>query len=172
MEKLPEPVLAEFIRYNNWANQQVLETCRHLPEDQLAATMPGSYGTIRDTLEHIIRGEAFYVGLLTGQRPQPPFQWETKPGLDEMREYAIQVGNALAEAVQRVRPTDMVHEEDQGHTFQYQALAIFIQVINHGVEHRTNITTILSAGEHKPPEVDGWGYLSAHPARFDYEVIS
>jgi uncharacterized damage-inducible protein DinB len=75
MDALPETTMAEFIRYNNWANQQVLEACQKLTEDQLAATMPGAYGSIRDTLEHIIEGEAFYVGLLTGNRPQPPFRW-------------------------------------------------------------------------------------------------
>ena len=168
MEKPPEIALAEFIRYNNWANQQVLEACQKLNEEQLAAAMPGTYGTIRDTLEHIIEGEAFYVGLLTGNRPKPPFQWETKPGFTEMRDYAVRVGSALVDAIHQIHATSMVHEEDQGNTFHYQALAIFIQVINHGVEHRTNITTILSAGQHTPPAVDGWGYLSAHPDRFDY----
>jgi len=170
MEALSETTLAEFIRYNNWANQQVLEACQKLNEDQLAAAMPGAYGTIRDTLEHIIEGEAFYVGLLTGHRPQPPFKWEARPGLAEMRGYAAQVGNALVDAINRIRPTDRINEEDQGKKFHYQALAVFIQIINHGVEHRTNITTILSAGQHTPPGVDGWGYLSAHPNRFDYEV--
>lgn len=170
MESLPETTLAEFIQYNNWANQQVLQACQELNEDQLAATMPGSYGTVRETLEHIIRGEAFYLELLTGHRPQPPFQWEATPGLAEMRDYATQVGDALAEVVSHIRPTDRISEEDQGNKYQYQALAIFIQIINHGVEHRTNITTILSAEQHTPPGVDGWSYLSAHPDRFDYEV--
>ena len=170
METLPETTLAEFIRYNNWANQQVFEACQKLSEDQLAATMPGSYGTIRDTLQHIIEGEEFYVGLLTSHRPQPPFQWEARPSLAEMRDYATQVGNALVDAIHHIRPTGRVQEEDQGNTFHYQALAVFIQIINHGVEHRTNITTILSAEQHTPPAVDGWGYLSAHLDRFDYEV--
>jgi uncharacterized damage-inducible protein DinB len=170
MNALPETTLAEFIRYNNWANQQMLEVCQKLNDDQLAATMPGAYGTIRDTLEHIIEGEAFYVELLTGKRPQPPFQWEASPGLAEMRDFATQVGNALVEAINHVRPTDRVLEEDQGNKFHYQALAVFIQIINHGIEHRTNITTILSAAQHTPPGVDGWGYLSAHLDRFDYEV--
>ena len=170
MEALPETMLAELMRYNNWANQQVLDACQKLDEDQLAATMPGAYGTIRDTLEHIIEGEAFYIGLLIGNRPKPPFQWKAKPGFAEMREYAAHVGNLLVEAIHRVRPSDRVEEEDQGHNFRYQARAIFIQIINHGVEHRTNITTILSAGQHTAPVVDGWGYLSAHPDRFDYEV--
>ena len=170
MDALPETTLAEFIRYNNWANQEVLEACQKLTEDQLAATMPGAYGTIRDTLEHIIEGEAFYVRLLTGNRPQPPFQWEARPGFAEMMDYATQVGNALVDAIYHIRPTDRIDEEDHGNTFHYQALAVFIQIINHGVEHRTNITTILTAGPHTPPAVDGWGYLSAHLDRFDYEV--
>jgi len=36
MDALPETTMAEFIRYNNWANQQVLEACQKLTEDQLA----------------------------------------------------------------------------------------------------------------------------------------
>ena len=170
METLPESTLVELIRYNNWANQQVFEACQKLSEDQLAATLPGSYGTIRDTLQHIIEGEEFYVELLTGHRPQPPFPWEARPGVAEMRDYATQVGNALVDALQHIRPADRVHEEDGGNTFHYQARAVFIQIINHGIEHRTNITMILSAGQHTPPAVDGWGYLSAHLDWFDYEA--
>lgn len=170
METLPETALAEFIHYNNWANQQVLEACQALNEEQLAATMPGAYGTIRSTLEHIIRGEAFYLRILTGHRLRPSFQWEAGPSLAEMKDYALLVGNALLEALNHIRPTDVVYEEDEGNKFHYQANVIFIQIINHGVEHRTNITTILSAGQHTTPNVDGWGYLSAHHDRFGYGV--
>ncbi len=40
---------------------------------------------------------------------------------------------------------------------------LFIQVINHGIEHRTNITTILSGLGLPAPEVDGWGYIWIAP---------
>lgn len=169
-EMLPETTLAELIRYNNWANQQVLAACEQLDEAQLAATLPGSYGTIRDTLAHLIRAEAFYVSILTGQRPLPPFQWDAKPGVVEMREYAVQVGEALVNAIAHLGPTDLVYEEEEGKKFHYQAVVVFIQIINHGVEHRTNITTILSAGQQTPPEVDGWNYMFAYPDRFEYVV--
>lgn len=168
MNASTERTMAELILYNNWANQRILAACKELSQEQLDATMPGAYGSIRDTLGHIIRAEAFYISLLTGNRPQPPFQWEAKPGLDEMQEFAVRVGDALVEAIDRTRPTDPVYEEEEGQKFSYQALAIFIQIINHGVEHRTNITTILSAGQHTPPAVDGWSYLEANPDRFDY----
>lgn len=168
MKTQPEKSLAEFILYNNWANQQVIAACRNLDQDQLATSLPGAYGTIRDTLEHIIRAEAFYLRLLTGTRLLPSYQWADKPDLAVISEYAVEVGQALVDAVQNVRPEDMVYEDADDGKFQYQALAIFIQIINHGIEHRTNITTILNAGGLTPPEVDGWGYLVSNPARFDY----
>ncbi len=164
-----EATFAEFIRYNNWANRQVLEACRQLSEDQLASAIPGAYGTIRDTLEHIIRAEASYVRRLTGSRPQPSFQWEDKPDLTAMLGYAEQVGEALLDMVQRVRPTDLVQDEWQGRQLHYQALAVFIQIIDHGIEHRTNITTILNQGQQPPPDLAGWAYLEAHPDRFSLE---
>jgi len=167
MNALPESTFMEFILYNNWANEQVLLACQNLSEEQLAALIPGAYGTIRDTLGHIIRGEAYYLRLLTGSSPQPHFKWEAQPGLAEMTAYAAQVGMALVDMAQRILPTDQVIEEDEGKVYHYQALAVFIQIINHGVEHRTNITTILNQGLQKPPDVDGWGYLSAHPNRFE-----
>ncbi|MCI0560693.1 MAG: DinB family protein [Nitrososphaera sp.] len=166
MDALSESTFMEFILYNNWANQQVLQACRNLSEEQLATMIPGAYGSIRDTLEHIIRGETYYLRLLTGSHPQPSFEWEARPGLAEMTAYAAQVGNALVDMAQRTLPTDQVVEEGEGKQFHYQALAIFIQIINHGVEHRTNITTILNQGMQPPPNVDGWGYLEAHPDRF------
>jgi len=160
-------ILIEFIQYNHWANQQVLQACQKLSEDQLATAMPGAYGTIRSTLEHIIRAEAGYLRLLTGNRPQPPFQWEDKPGVEEMSGYAGQVGDALLEAAQRISPTARIDQEIDGRQLHYQALAVFIQIINHGVEHRTNITTILNRGLQTPPDVDGWSYLLTHLDRFE-----
>lgn len=167
MQTPPETTLAEFIQYNNWANQQVFQACQQLSEDRLTEAIPGAFGTIRETLEHIIRAEAHYVRLLTGNRPAPSFQWEDQPSVSQMVEYAVHVGQALTDAAQRIPPTEIIHQESEGKQTHYRALAIFIQIINHGIEHRTNITTILNQGTPPPPEVDGWSYLWARQERFD-----
>jgi len=172
METQPESTLVELIRYNNWANAQVLAACQKLAADQLAAAAPGAYGTIRDTLAHIVRAEADYAGRLTGNRPQPSFKWEDQPALADVSAFAGQVAGALLNAAQRIPLTHIVHEEENGHTLDYQAQALFIQVINHGIEHRTNITTILSGLGLPAPEVDGWGYLWSHPDQFEMKADS
>jgi uncharacterized damage-inducible protein DinB len=167
MENQPETTLVELIHYNNWANAMVLAACQKLASDQLSAAAPGAYGTIRATLEHIIRAEADYIGRLTGKEPQPAFQWKDQPSVADLSAFADQVAGALLEATQRILPTHMVHEEEDGNTIDYQARHLFMQAINHGIEHRTNITTILSGLGLPTPEVDGWGYLFSHPDRFE-----
>jgi uncharacterized damage-inducible protein DinB len=168
MENQPEPILVEFIRYNNWANQQVLQACQNLSDEQLDSAVPGVYGTIRDTLLHMIWAEADYVGRLTGARPYPAlFKRGDKPTVAGLSAFASDVAPALLDAVQRIPPNHIVHEEEDGNTFDYQARGLFIQVVNHGIEHRTNITTILSSLGLPAPEVDGWGYMEAHPGQFE-----
>ena len=166
MDIQPETTLIELILYNNWANAKVLAACQELTVQQLAASAPGTYGSIRNTLGHIIRAEADYVGRMTGERPQPAFEWKDEPALADVAIFAAQVGETLLDTVQRIPPTYLVHEEEEGETLDYHARLLFIQVINHGIEHRTNITTIISGLGLTAPEVDGWGYLSSHPDRF------
>jgi uncharacterized damage-inducible protein DinB len=160
--------LIEFMRYNNWANQQVLAACQSLTEDQLAAAAPGAYGTIRDTLVHIIRAEARYAQRFTGEYLEPPFQWDDQPSLAALAAYNAQVGAALLDIAGRYTPTHLVPIQWDGQSMRFEAMALFIQIINHGIEHRTNITTILSALGLPAPDVAGWEYLWTHQDRFGF----
>ncbi len=168
----PEPTLVEFIRDNNWANAQVIAACRRLTPEQLATAAPGAYGSIHATLGHLVTAEASYIRRLTGERLKPPFKWQDGPSVEEIAAFAEQVAPALLDVVERISPTQMVHEEEEGNTVDYQARGLFLQIINHGIEHRTNITTIISSLGLEAPEVDGWAYIWAHPNRFELRESS
>ena len=167
MDFQPEPTLIELIRYNNWANQQLLAVCEKLSQSHLLAKIPGAYGHIWETFGHLLHAEADYIGRITGERPAPAFNWEDGPTIAEMAAYAPVVGNAFLDVVQRTPPTQMVHEEEDGLTIDYQARQLFMQVVNHGIEHRTNITTMLTSLGLQVPELDNWGYMMAHPERLN-----
>lgn len=166
METQPEPTLVELIRYNNWANAQVFAACQNLSGEQLSTSAPGAYGSIHKTLGHLIAAEADYIHRLKGAGPQPPFRWEDGPAVSDIARFSETVASALLATVRQVHPEHIVHEEEGGNTIDYKAGLLFIQVINHGIEHRTNITTILTAMGLAAPEVDGWAYLFSHPDRF------
>ena len=167
MDNQPEPTLVELIRYNTWANQQVMAVCLTLSESQVSAPIPGAYGSIHRTAGHLLFAEADYIRRITGAAPQPAFKWDDGPSLAELAAFAAPVGSAVLEVVQRVPPAQIVHEEEDGKFLDYQAGQLFMQVINHGIEHRTNITTYLNSQGIAVPEVDGWGYMFAHRERFE-----
>lgn len=170
METQPEPTLVEFVRYNQWANQQLLTICMNLDEDLLTADIQGTTGSIPETFGHLLRAEAAFLKRIHGTSPQPAFKWEEDPSLAQMATFAAQVGEAFMDTIQHVHPTENVHEEDNGWTFDYQARLIFMSLAYHGIAHRTDITTFLNSQGVALPELDVWGYQSAHPDRFQAKL--
>jgi uncharacterized damage-inducible protein DinB len=164
MGNVADAMVAEFLYYNRWANLRLIEACSDLTPDQMASSAPGVYGSITDTLGHILQAEARYLKRLTGARLDPPFAWEANPPLSDIRSFAERVGQALVEAAERVQitdsfPRDWNDPEWEGKSHRYKSLGLLIQVVNHGVEHRTNITTILAQQGIQPPGLDGWEYM-------------
>jgi uncharacterized damage-inducible protein DinB len=156
-------MLLELMRYNNWANAALIHICQELGPEQLAASAPGAYGTIHDTLAHMAKGQADYVARIKRER----FNWEEKLSLEAVAAMMAESGQALLELMQSVAPASIVREEEGTLWIQYQARVLFMQAIIHGVEHRTNITTILTGLGHKIPELDNWGYMWTHTELFE-----
>ena len=150
--------ITEFARYNVWANLQLLMLCEGLSEAQLQTSAPGAYGTIYDTLVHIVKAEGGYATLLGGKEMAAPFRWEDKPTVSAIRHYAESYGPTLIDIMSRADPDAIIRQQWDEGLATYKAVTILIQIINHGVEHRTNITTILAALGVATPDIDGWGY--------------
>lgn len=166
METQPELTLVEFVRYNLWANRQLLSICMALDEALLAADIQGTAGSILETYSHLLRAEAGFLQRIHGTSPEPAFSWAAGPSLAQLAAFAEQLGAAFMETVQTVSPTQNVHEEGNGWIFDYQARLIFMSLVYHGIAHRTDITTFLNRQGVSLPELDIWGYQSAYPDRF------
>ena len=64
-------VFLDLYKHNLWANQKLLAACESLPAEVLDADAKGTYGTIRDTLVHLLAAEGRYLSAISGQE-QPP----------------------------------------------------------------------------------------------------
>src|SRR5512142_488164 len=49
-----------------WATLRLLDGCASLTTEQLASGIPGTYGSILDTLRHLVGSDAGYLSALTG----------------------------------------------------------------------------------------------------------
>ena len=155
--------LHDLVRHNAWATAQVLDYCRGLDAATLDATVPGTYGTVIETLRHTIRAEGGYLFRLTGAWPEAPWRGDDPVGLDTLAERAAELARVwegfLAEEVDPERLGTARGDRDE--VFAVPAGVFIAQAMHHGTEHRAHVCTILGALGHEPPDVSAWGYADA-----------
>ncbi len=152
--------LPDFFKYNLWANLRLLDACAQLSDTQLDATMNGTFGSVRETLMHLFTSEEGYVSSFTGTTPTPPLkEFATFARFDELRRRAERSGKELITIAEQRDLSQIFHLD--GGTYEAQAIIVVIQAINHGIDHRSQISTLLSQQGIDPPELDAWAYNDA-----------
>ena len=152
--------LPDFFQYNLWANLRLLDACIHLSDAQLDATTKGTFGSVRETLMHLFAAEEGYVRHFTGTSPTPRLkELTTFPGFDELRRRAERSGKELITIAEQ-RDLSQIFYLDGG-TYEAPAIVVVIQAINHAIDHRSQIATLLSQQDIEPPDLDGWAYNDA-----------
>ena len=155
--------LAEFFQFNLWTNLRLLDVCEGLSEAQLDTTMGGTFGSVRDTLQHMLTSEEGYTRRLTGRDPKPALTDLTNfPGFDELRQRATGSGEALiayAERVEEVELRQVLHL-DEG-TYDAPTIIVVMQAVQHGIAHRSQVATLLTQQGIEPPDLDTWAYNDA-----------
>lgn len=152
--------LADFFKYNLWANRSLLDVCANLSDEQLDATMDGTYGSIRETFIHLIASEEGYVYRFTGQRANPPlYEYTAFPGFDELRRRANTTGDGLIALARQWEQEQSLQLTYQGQVYEVPAILVLIQAITHAADHRSQIATLLTRQQITPPEIDSWGYF-------------
>ena len=151
-----ERPLDHVLRHNTWANRAIIDFCRGLDPATHESVSPGTYGTIERTLQHLIGAEQWYTQLLTGEIIGPRLRRDgPRPVLDDLASIAAGTGTrvlAVAESDDPARRIKM--NEGRGSTVG----VILAQLVHHGNEHRTQITTILGANGIEPPPLSAWAY--------------
>ncbi len=151
--------LATIFRHNLWANLRLIDCCAALTSEQLNATLAGTFGTIRDTLEHIVTSEQSYFSRIsTGQRyPRPD---DAPPlSMEEMLALARATGSGLIEWAPKVQAGDTVEVDWDGTPRDVPKSIILAQVINHATEHRSQIMAVLTQIGVEPPDLQPWEYF-------------
>jgi|SRR5581483_12421403 len=155
--------LPDFFKYNLWANLQLLDACAQLSDAQLDTTMIGTFGSVRETLMHMLTAEEGYARTLTGKIPTPPLEdFPHFPDFDELRRRAEASGEKLIAFVEQAEPGELnriLHLD--GGTYDAPVIVVVIQAINHAIDHRSQIATLLSQQGSEAPGLDSWSYNDA-----------
>lgn len=146
---------ADFYRQNEWANLALIDVCRGLSDAHLDATAAGTFGSIRDTLRHIVSAEAGYafrLGTSPTRRLKADDPW---PGFDVLAELVSVNAAALAAAAHAATDTP-IRVGTPEEPFDVEPAVILVQAFHHSTEHRSQIATILTTLGIEPPELSSW----------------
>jgi uncharacterized damage-inducible protein DinB len=154
----------EAFRHNLWANLRLIDACATLDEADLSATTEGTYGTVRDTLTHLVAAEGNYLVEFNGPTEGRLMVDAPFVGFDKLRAYAVANGQALLD-IASSKPADRVLKGNyRGEPYEMPASVMLVHAINHSTEHRAHVLSILGPrGVAVGPgwRLDGIGYFQA-----------
>lgn len=147
--------------HHTWATLRLLESCVPLTPKQLAATVPGTYGSILATLRHLVGGDLSYLFLLTGGRvAQIDEERMDVPDLRAAIEANVTAWPSLL--AENIDPDSIVvrHREDGSESLAPMSIRL-AQAIQHGTDHRSQICTALTTLGIEPPDIDVWAFADS-----------
>lgn len=152
----------DLVGHHAWATTEILTYCQGLDEETLKATAPGTYGTILETLQHMIDSEASYVFRLTGAWPTRLWPGDERVGLAVLAERSVVLAGELECFLAGDWDDERLGEAyGDNEVFAVRAGVFLVQALHHANEHRAHVCTILGALGNEPPELSAWAYALA-----------
>jgi uncharacterized damage-inducible protein DinB len=155
---MARPLLADAFDHHVWATLRLIDACLALPPDQLGTTVPGTYGSIMDTIRHLVGADRSYLAFLSdGRLPRID---EDDLDLDQLRAVMADNGPVWTWLLEQDLDPDtlLVRRWDDGSETHAPLGIRLVQVVHHGSDHRSQVCTALTTLGVEPPDIDVWAF--------------
>lgn len=144
--------------YGYWANGKLFAVLSRLPPEQFVQTVAGSYGSIRNTLVHVMSAEAGWLDRCGGAKRGPRLDPADFPTVESLRQAWTRVETNVREFLATLHDDDLSgpiefslgqaekRSMPLGELLQHGAI--------HGVHHRAQVALLLRELGHAPGNVD------------------
>jgi uncharacterized damage-inducible protein DinB len=151
-------LLDDAFAHHVWATLRVIDGCLELDPEQLGTTVPGTYGSILDTVRHLVDADSSYLFVATGERT--PLIDEAHMDLRELRATMESNGADWSRVLEEDPDPDtvLVRRRDDGSETHAPISIRLPQVLHHGTDHRSQICTALTTLGIEPPLIDVWDF--------------
>ncbi len=154
--------LAEMFRYNAWANRELFEFCRSLREEQLDTQVPGTSGSVRELLMHIVGGQQTFILRTKGRQHEGELTRRSAwPGIDRLVEIVESTSEELIVIAEQLDDREEVDLPYLGKVYRYPKRFFLVHAMAHSAEHRTEVKVALGHIGVETPDLDGWPYSFA-----------
>lgn len=156
----PTDVVHVMFDHHLWATEVLLDHLEGVPRELLDEAVRGTYGSILETITHLVEADDRYLIRLREASP-PPYHdrgtVELAVLLSEIREHRDRWDRTLRDLEAGMLSSAILGRADYPDTEDAEAM-LLLQAIHHGNDHRTQICSTLGALDLEVPELDGWEY--------------
>lgn len=153
----PETI-RELYLYNHWANQRVLASVEPLAGEQFTRNMGNSFGSLRDTVAHILGAEWIWLERWLGRSPKALLPASDFPAVAALRERwaaVEQTRNGFIQTLTAAKLQEPIaYINTRGVPFTYPLWQQMAHVVNHSSYHRGQVTTLLRQLGAEPQNTD------------------
>ena len=155
---MSRPLIQDAFEHHVWATLTLIDACLPLNPDQVGASAPGTYGSILDTMRHLVGSDASYLAVLTGGRVArlEADAMDLAALRAEMERHGPAWSSLLAESPDA--DTVLVRRRDDGSEAHAPVGIRIAQALHHGSDHRSQICTALTTLGIEPPSIDVWDF--------------
>jgi uncharacterized damage-inducible protein DinB len=157
------PIILRALQHDIWATEKLIAYCRTLTKQQLDLDAPGTYGSIRKTLAHLVRGDERYLvrlGVYSGQA----LGEGDEAALDEVSAHLATVKADVEKLFSGSQfdpdrvVLDLLRRRPTDPPLEIESWTMLVQFVHHGSDHRAHIGTILGSHGFAGPNLDVWAY--------------
>ena len=144
--------------YSSWANRKLAQVLAQLTPEQLTQPVAGSYGSIRNTLVHMMSAEWGWLDRCGGRARGPALSAADFPDLASIMATWGAVETSMREFLSTLRDDDLARIVEFKIPPHYAASlevgALLQHAINHGTHHRGQLALLLRELGHVPGNID------------------
>jgi len=133
--------------YNRWANQRIASVCRPLDRGAFTRNLGNSFGSIRDTLAHMLWAEWIWLERWKGASPKIAVNFEDYPDLNAVEKRWSEVESDRQTFIDRLTDEALekriAYQNLSDQTWEYSLGQMMQHVANHSTYHRGQVVTML-----------------------------
>ena len=158
--------------YNDWANERILDEAGKLTSAQLFEPIDGGFGSIHQTLVHLMETEWIWAGVIWRGKAIG-IDWETVeldpadfPDVAAIRVRWTEIRADHQDFVAALTPDGenspnqvVAWDAEAGAVWRRPLWPLMLHLANHGTQHRSELAMLLTRFGHSPGDLDLTRYL-------------
>ena len=150
--------LRHLFDYSYWANEKLFRVISQLTPEEFTRPVAGSYGSVRNTLVHVLSTEWGWLDRCGGPERGPRLEAEDYPTVESLKEDRDRVETYMHGFLNKLEDQDLDRDAEYrgagGAKRSMPVGELLHHAANHAVHHRGQVALLLRELGHAPGNVD------------------